>query len=722
MTRKDYYNIGAVFNMKCDGILGNSGGSYQTYYNQRNPVPSPVNIDIGIEITSNIDVTVYVTAGNNFSANNLNLQVALNTIAYDIPPGGWTYTHCEHAMLDMANNASGINFNIAAGETVELSTSFPFPTYPPGVQEDNLEIVAFVQNPSTQEVLQAELSTMPVDFPRLELNDFYVSDDAPGGNGNGRPEPGEECELVTELQNGYIYASATGITAELSTDDPGITIVNNSANYPDANAGDVVDNATNPFVFTVDENFEPHNVYFDLHIESDGGTYSWDETFRVMVGIPPLLIVDDDGGETYEIEIMTSLDVFDAPYDYYDINASSVPSYEEMSVYETLLWFTGRTTSTLDTDEQTVIGEFLDNGGNLIISSENLGEDIGSGAWYAEYMHATPRTGYITFSTLDGVEGNYISDGTDLTLNGGAYNPDSQSSLFPATGTETIYTYPNDEVGAISYAGSYLLVYCAFPIECVAEATYIFTRRSELLQNIFAWLDETVMVSMPHETAAPNSHISVPLTTGTINSANPVTSFSVEYFWNPAVLELDNPPYTLEGTILPDDWTSDLISVFSWEISGSCSGTTPLTGEGILLYLNFHVIGGEGSYTDIDIVSFEYNEPMLLAIGDGSVFVTSTKVEDPADISLPVEFAVTSIYPNPFNPETSISFSLPHDSNVEVDVYNLLGEKAAEVFNGPMNGGNHRLTFDGSHLASGVYLLKVSTDEGSISKKMVLMK
>ena len=193
-------------------------------------------------------------------------------------------------------------------------------------------------------------------------------------------------------------------------------------------------------------------------------------------------------------------------------------------------------------------------------------------------------------------------------------------------------------------------------------------------------------------------------------------------YWNPGVLSPADPLITLDGTILPGDWTTDITSSFGFDLAGSCSGTTPLTGEGDLLYINFNVIGADGSFSDLDIVSFEYNEPLLLAIGDGSVTVSATSVGNQNDPIIPEKFAITSIYPNPFNPQTSISFDLPHSSRIEIVVYNLLGEKAAEIFEGSMNAGSHNLTFDASNLSSGVYLLNLSTDEGSITSKLVLMK
>ncbi len=95
--------------------------------------------------------------------------------------------------------------------------------------------------------------------------------------------------------------------------------------------------------------------------------------------------------------------------------------------------------------------------------------------------------------------------------------------------------------------------------------------------------------------------------------------------------------------------------------------------------------------------------------------------------SLPKEFSLAQNYPNPFNPTTQISFDLPVSSNVELVVFNVLGQEVKTLVNEEMPAGTHLVTWDGrnasgSSVASGLYFYRISADKFSASKKMLLMK
>lgn len=103
------------------------------------------------------------------------------------------------------------------------------------------------------------------------------------------------------------------------------------------------------------------------------------------------------------------------------------------------------------------------------------------------------------------------------------------------------------------------------------------------------------------------------------------------------------------------------------------------------------------------------------------------KVSTAGGIDIPEEFSLAQNYPNPFNPVTTISLSLPEDARVTLDVYNVLGERVAQLLSGPISAGHHVVDFDGRDLASGVYFYRASavTASGEVftfSRKMVLMK
>ena len=89
---------------------------------------------------------------------------------------------------------------------------------------------------------------------------------------------------------------------------------------------------------------------------------------------------------------------------------------------------------------------------------------------------------------------------------------------------------------------------------------------------------------------------------------------------------------------------------------------------------------------------------------------------------IPKSYSLKQNYPNPFNPSTTIGFSLPKASHVEISIYNLLGEKVAEVLNDFLNPGNYDYLVKLSTLSSGIYIYKIQADDFIQSKKMMLLK
>jgi flagellar hook assembly protein FlgD len=80
------------------------------------------------------------------------------------------------------------------------------------------------------------------------------------------------------------------------------------------------------------------------------------------------------------------------------------------------------------------------------------------------------------------------------------------------------------------------------------------------------------------------------------------------------------------------------------------------------------------------------------------------------------------VYPNPFNPVTTIAFSLSEQQNVTIEAYNVKGQKVATVHQGSMDKGDHTLTWNASDLPSGIYYLNFKTLDYSEITKVVLLK
>ena len=92
------------------------------------------------------------------------------------------------------------------------------------------------------------------------------------------------------------------------------------------------------------------------------------------------------------------------------------------------------------------------------------------------------------------------------------------------------------------------------------------------------------------------------------------------------------------------------------------------------------------------------------------------------EISIPMVFHLAQNYPNPFQSSTSIKYSLPKSSNVKIQIYNVKGQLVETLIDRPMPAGIHTVDWDGKDMSSGIYFCKFDTDNGSITKKMLLAR
>ncbi len=100
-------------------------------------------------------------------------------------------------------------------------------------------------------------------------------------------------------------------------------------------------------------------------------------------------------------------------------------------------------------------------------------------------------------------------------------------------------------------------------------------------------------------------------------------------------------------------------------------------------------------------------------------------------VQAPKQYKLAQNYPNPFNPQTTIQFSLPAAGHVSLKIYNVLGEKVADLIDENMNAGAHKVVFNAAQFSSGVYFYRISVmnrssadnkDNFTAIRKMILMK
>jgi len=111
----------------------------------------------------------------------------------------------------------------------------------------------------------------------------------------------------------------------------------------------------------------------------------------------------------------------------------------------------------------------------------------------------------------------------------------------------------------------------------------------------------------------------------------------------------------------------------------------------------------------------EYSIVMLGEEGEPEVTPTITKIE------------LHSNFPNPFNPSTTISFSLPKEKNIELTIYNIKGQKVKTLYSGIAEEGKHSMIWEGidsnrKTVSSGIYFYRLETKNKELTRKMLLLK
>ena len=92
------------------------------------------------------------------------------------------------------------------------------------------------------------------------------------------------------------------------------------------------------------------------------------------------------------------------------------------------------------------------------------------------------------------------------------------------------------------------------------------------------------------------------------------------------------------------------------------------------------------------------------------------------DIDSPREFSLEQNYPNPFNPSTEISYLLSESGWIYLSIYDAIGREVAVLVNEVKSAGHYKASFEASTLSSGLYIYRLQSQQGVITKKMLLVK
>ncbi|MBN2172952.1 MAG: serine hydrolase [Bacteroidales bacterium] len=302
-------------------------------------------------------------------------------------------------------------------------------------------------------------------------------------------EPNEEFQLGFKFRNNTnITEIAENTTVTLSFESPYLTLTSDSTvELGTLNYLDEIQLPVDQFVFEVGSTLPRGNIEFQLHFTwNDGKEYT--TTFNLFGGLADVLLVRDEASSMIQTQdwYLKSLDSLGYIYQYYDPEVMGDPIPEMISNIPAVIWFTGSDAeNTISENNQLLLEGYLDSGGQLFMSGQNISDELAGTSFLESYLHVEHIEDNTNSSYIIGIENDPIGNGEQYQLNTGdaLANQFSKSVVGPLTNAEIVFKYVTTGIkgAAIRYEdATYKTVFFAFGFEAING----FENRTEILFRI----------------------------------------------------------------------------------------------------------------------------------------------------------------------------------------------------------------------------------------------
>jgi len=305
-------------------------------------------------------------------------------------------------------------------------------------------------------------------------------------------DPGDTVRIVNWVRILQpLGINADSSSAIISCTDPSIEIIKENSIFAEIPVGSRGDNSSDPFLFVVSDTLtRVIDVPFSVHLSANPIFHSASFGFIIRVGHPEVLLVDDDEGAPYEMFFESSLDSLGIKPYHWDVKVLSAPDVDILSKFTATIWFTGDSKSgTLTDPEISSLSQYLDDGGRLFLTGQNIGEDIGAHSFYSDYLKATFVAPRSMDHIVEGAPGDVIGDGLTVITggSGGGSNQNSQDIIDALAGADTVFLYDDGVAGVRYDSGIFKTVYLSFGLEGVNDFARGYDHRPIILKRILEW-------------------------------------------------------------------------------------------------------------------------------------------------------------------------------------------------------------------------------------------
>ena len=364
-----------------------------------------------------------------------------------------------------------------------------------GFNKDHQKGVIFLSNGDTYTCSTSDfykIEKLMFDFARqyhpLSIDSVYLSDT----DGDHILEPGEDIELLFGFRNNMNVSNiAENVTIHLSSMDPSISQISDSIIIlGNINYNEALFNETDILKFKLSNNLTSSTLHLELKIKwNTDKEYSLD--FKLPIGGADVLLVKDENdwrGSLIQTEewYLQAIDSLGYSTYYYDLSVFGDPQIEFLSNFPVIIWYTGYDLgNTLTENNQQALIDYLDNGGKLFLSGQNISDELAETDFLNNYLHTTHiEDTWSGIELVEGVEGDPI--GNDLlfwvNLGDGVNGHNSMSVIDTFEGAQKVFNYYSTDYGAATRFenNTYKSVLFAFGFETINE----FENRLEIMRRI----------------------------------------------------------------------------------------------------------------------------------------------------------------------------------------------------------------------------------------------
>ncbi|HPF35313.1 MAG TPA: FlgD immunoglobulin-like domain containing protein [Candidatus Krumholzibacteria bacterium] len=491
------YFVASTPALKTDG-----GGTVTASYPQldaavqaRRALTSPLRLDVTRTLNGlDLDAQVTVTAVGAVTAAQPVLRVALaeELDVQAVPPGSNGETDFHWIMRAMLPDHAGTPLSLSEGGSVTL----PFSTVLDAAWADtDLQVIAWVQDDATREVLQAATTAAPAAYAL----DFYAER-------YGLTAPADSLTRIDSyLENSGTQADTYDV--HMTVEAPGdwtVSACSGAVCYPPwIRDFTVTLQPGESILLAIDVLQSTGNALgnFSMTVTSQGdGAVSATRDFAALAPGADVLYVDADDGVSYEGYFQLALELTGATVSTWDRAALGHLTAADLKHFDTVVWNAEYAMPALTAEDREALGGYLDAQGSLLLSGQDVAFDLAftgspdrtpeTQAWYEEYTGAAFGADDSFDTTLTGVAGDPVGGGLAFAIAGGdgANNQGYPDVLIPAANARAVLEYAPGQAAAVRFLrnGAHVVT-LGFGFEGIDSLP----SRIALMQNVLAWFAVT---------------------------------------------------------------------------------------------------------------------------------------------------------------------------------------------------------------------------------------